>query len=77
MPRSYPDRLFHIIQLVLSRWLSTGPWQDVADLDLQGRTTRRRRRPLALFHWDSVRTLAASCETRQDFRKFRVDIVRA
>ena len=48
-------------------------WIDVHYLDLQGRESQRRLRPLALFHWDSVWTLAAWCEARQDFRNFRVD----
>lgn len=48
-------------------------WVEVAYLDLQGRASQRRLRPLVLFHWDSVWTLAAWCETRQDFRKCRVD----
>jgi predicted DNA-binding transcriptional regulator YafY len=30
-------------------------------------------RPLALYFWGPVWTLAAWCELRQDFRNFRVD----
>lgn len=33
----------------------------------------RRVRPLALAFWSGVWTLAAWCETREDFRNFRVD----
>jgi predicted DNA-binding transcriptional regulator YafY len=34
-------------------------------------------RPLALFYWGKVWTLAAWCETRQAFRNFRVDRIQA
>jgi predicted DNA-binding transcriptional regulator YafY len=30
-------------------------------------------RPLGVFFWDAVWTLAAWCELRNDFRSFRVD----
>ncbi|MBP6898662.1 MAG: YafY family transcriptional regulator [Burkholderiaceae bacterium] len=46
-------------------------------LDLQGRLSTRRLRPLACLHWGQVWTLAAWCETRQDFRSFRVDRIAA
>jgi predicted DNA-binding transcriptional regulator YafY len=42
-------------------------------LDLQGGHSERSVRPLACMHWQSVWTLAAWCELRQDFRSFRVD----
>jgi predicted DNA-binding transcriptional regulator YafY len=35
--------------------------------------TQRRVRPLGVFYWGKVWTLAAWCETRSDFRNFRVD----
>jgi len=35
--------------------------------------SQRRVRPLGVFHWDAVWTLAAWCELREDFRSFRVD----
>jgi predicted DNA-binding transcriptional regulator YafY len=35
--------------------------------------SRRRVRPLGVFFWDAVWTLAAWCELRNDFRSFRVD----
>jgi predicted DNA-binding transcriptional regulator YafY len=50
------------------------------DLDydsLQGASSRRRVRPLGVFYWDAVWTLAAWCELRRDFRNFRVDRIRA
>ena len=45
-------------------------------LDLNERASQRTVRPLACLHWDRVWTLAAWCETRQDFRSFRIDRIR-
>ena len=42
-------------------------------LDLKGRVSERSVRPLGCFFWSEVWTLAAWCETRADFRNFRVD----
>jgi predicted DNA-binding transcriptional regulator YafY len=42
-------------------------------LDLKGQASTRTVRPLGSFFWGQVWTLAAWCETRQDFRSFRVD----
>ena len=42
-------------------------------LDLKGRRSERRLRPLGSFYWGAVWTLAAWCEKRQGFRSFRVD----
>ncbi len=42
-------------------------------LDLQGRRSQRRVRPLGCFYWSEVWTLAAWCESRAGFRNFRVD----
>jgi len=44
---------------------------------LQGESSRRRVRPLGVFYWDAVWTLASWCELRRDFRNFRVDRIRA
>jgi len=41
--------------------------------DAEGRPTRRPVRPLGLYYWGAVWTLAAWCELREDFRAFRVD----
>lgn len=38
-----------------------------------GTATEREVRPLGLFFWGGVWTLAAWCELRRDFRTFRVD----
>ena len=46
-------------------------------LDLQGKASQRTVRPLGCFFWGQVWTLAAWCETRQDFRSFRVDRIGA
>jgi len=46
-------------------------------LDLSEVESRRVVRPLACFFWGEVWTLAAWCETREDFRNFRVDRIRS
>lgn len=45
--------------------------------DLGGRQTERTIWPLGCFYWGKVWTLAAWCETRSDFRSFRVDRIRS
>lgn len=40
-------------------------------------TSRRTIRPLGCFFWGKVWTLAAWCETRRDFRSFRVDRIQS
>jgi predicted DNA-binding transcriptional regulator YafY len=42
-------------------------------LDLKDDASTRVVRPLGCFYWGSVWTLAAWCESRGDFRNFRVD----
>jgi predicted DNA-binding transcriptional regulator YafY len=44
--------------------------------DATGRTSQRILRPLGCFYWGHVWTLAAWCETRHDFRSFRLDRVK-
>jgi predicted DNA-binding transcriptional regulator YafY len=41
--------------------------------DLQEKTSQRTVRPLGCFYWGKVWTLAAWCESRSDFRNFRMD----
>lgn len=41
--------------------------------DLSDKTSNRVVRPLGCFFWGKVWTLGAWCETRQDFRSFRLD----
>ena len=45
--------------------------------DLAERTSQRLLRPLGCFYWGKVWTLAAWCDSRQDFRTFRMDRLRA
>ena len=45
--------------------------------DLKEASSQRTVRPLGCFFWGPVWTLAAWCETRQDFRSFRVDRIKA
>jgi predicted DNA-binding transcriptional regulator YafY len=50
--------------------------QHLAEIDYRredGGASERRVRPLGLFFWGGVWTLAAWCELRQDFRNFRLD----
>ncbi len=50
----------------------------LAYLDLKGvRTSERVVRPLGCIFWGEVWTLAAWCETRTDFRSFRIDRIDA
>ncbi|MBX3585241.1 MAG: YafY family transcriptional regulator [Ramlibacter sp.] len=41
--------------------------------DLSDKASERTLRPLGCFYWGKVWTLAAWCESREDFRSFRVD----
>jgi predicted DNA-binding transcriptional regulator YafY len=41
--------------------------------DAKEEVTERILRPLGCFYWGKVWTLAAWCETRNDFRSFRLD----
>ena len=45
--------------------------------DEAGKASQRSVRPLGLYFWGQRWTLAAWCETRQDFRNFRLDRVSA
>jgi predicted DNA-binding transcriptional regulator YafY len=45
--------------------------------DLSGQPSQRVVRPLGSFFWGKVWTLAAWCESRQDFRNFRIDRIQA
>lgn len=46
-------------------------------LDLKDDSSVRTVRPLGCFYWGQVWTLAAWCESREDFRNFRVDRIQA
>lgn len=41
--------------------------------DVEGKPSQRALRPLVCLYWDTVWTLSAWCELRQDFRQFRLD----
>jgi predicted DNA-binding transcriptional regulator YafY len=45
----------------------------MAYLDAAENRSERTVRPLGVFYWGKVWTLGAWCETREDFRSFRVD----
>jgi predicted DNA-binding transcriptional regulator YafY len=45
----------------------------IGDRDAADARSDRVLRPLALFYWGKVWTVAAWCEHRQDFRNFRLD----
>lgn len=45
--------------------------------DPLGKTSQRTIRPLGCFFWGKVWTLAAWCESRRDFRSFRVDRIQS
>jgi predicted DNA-binding transcriptional regulator YafY len=45
--------------------------------DPQNKTSQRTLRPLGCFYWGKVWTLAAWCESRTDFRNFRVDRIQS
>jgi predicted DNA-binding transcriptional regulator YafY len=46
---------------------------DLLYRDAGGLESRRVVRPLGCFYWGTVWTLAAWCESREDFRSFRID----
>jgi predicted DNA-binding transcriptional regulator YafY len=46
-------------------------------VDVEGRTSTRTVRPLVCAYWGQVWTLAAWCESRADFRNFRIDRIEA
>jgi len=48
-------------------------WVRFEYMDEQSARSRRRVRPLGCFYWGRAWTLGAWCETRQDFRNFRID----
>lgn len=57
----------------LRRAIRLGRVLEVRYADAEGRETLRALRPIVLEFWGRVWTLAAWCETRGDFRSFRVD----
>jgi len=49
----------------------------IAYVDSAGRASVRRVHPLGLFFWGTTWCIAAWCETRNDFRNFRLDRLRS
>ena len=50
---------------------------EISYQDLQNKTSQRTLRPLGCFYWGKVWTLAAWCETKGDFRNFRMDRIQS
>jgi predicted DNA-binding transcriptional regulator YafY len=71
-PSGLSDTVRHHMQL-LRRASQSKHKVRVAYRDAANAPSERVLRPLALFYWGSVWTLAAWCETRQTFRNFRLD----
>jgi predicted DNA-binding transcriptional regulator YafY len=57
----------------LRRGISEQRFTELDYKDAGGQATQRRVRPLGLYFWGDVWTLAGWCELRQDFRNFRLD----
>lgn len=62
------DRLGHLRRAIEAKCVVSIQYQDV-----NGAPTGRSLRPLACLYWDTVWTLSAWCELREDFRQFRID----
>jgi predicted DNA-binding transcriptional regulator YafY len=66
------ERLLQLREAIASRRLL-----HIRYLDLKDVPSSRTLRPLGCFNWGQVWTLAAWCETRADFRSFRLDRISA
>jgi predicted DNA-binding transcriptional regulator YafY len=62
--------LQHLREAAQAKQMCEIAYRDAAEM----RSTRRVR-PLGVFYWGKVWTLAAWCESRRDFRSFRIDRV--
>jgi len=71
MPAAQRRLLDRLHAVCLSRTVIVFTYTRLADD--ASRAEQRRVRPLALAFWSGVWTLAAWCETRNDFRSFRID----
>jgi predicted DNA-binding transcriptional regulator YafY len=56
--------------------VATQHWMTMVYTDAEKLDTQRLVRPLGCFYWGRVWTLVAWCETRKDFRSFRIDRIR-
>jgi predicted DNA-binding transcriptional regulator YafY len=68
MPQHLRERLDHLHDACIDRRVIS-----FAYTREDGQTSQRDVRPLALYFWSGVWTLAAWCELRKDFRTFRID----
>ncbi len=68
MPQHLRERLDHLHEACTDRHVLS-----FAYTREDGQTSQRDVRPLALYFWSGVWTLAAWCELRKDFRTFRID----
>jgi len=75
MPAAHRRLLDRLHAACLSRTVILFTYTRLADD--ASRAEQRRVRPLALAFWSGVWTLAAWCETRNDFRSFRIDRMEA
>jgi predicted DNA-binding transcriptional regulator YafY len=71
MPAAHRRLLDRLHAACLSRTVIVFTYTRLADD--ASRAELRTVRPLALAFWSGVWTLAAWCETRNDFRSFRID----
>lgn len=71
MPQAHRRLLDRIHAACVSRHVVRFRYTRLADAASQAE--QRSVRPLALAFWSGVWTLAAWCETREDFRNFRLD----
>lgn len=62
---------------ILRTAIQAGEKLDMSYRDLAGRKSERRIRPLQLEYWGRIWTLTAWCESKNDFRSFRIDLVTA
>lgn len=67
-----PQEVRHCFDL-LERAADQRQILEISYEDAEGAATARRIRPLGLWFWGKVWTLAAWCELRTDFRTFRLD----
>ena len=71
-PIELTDEVRRLIDLI-QQAIAANEVLDFRHTDQDGTVTERRVRPLGLWFWGKVWTLLAWCETREDFRMFRLD----
>jgi predicted DNA-binding transcriptional regulator YafY len=75
-PPIHAHRAIEPLMDELRNAISTHDVLHISYADSGDKSSRRNVRPLALYFWGSVWTLAAWCELRNDFRSFRIDRIR-